>query len=382
MVNRIIEKSNLDEIVAVIKKSIGGDYSARVKLSGQDSGLDIVAAGVNKLINHVKVNAEGLDREICELRTSNNHLKQEILKLKKIQETLKESEEKYSEAFKASANAICIIRLADNIFIEANDSFTRFTGYSHNEVVGHSAVELELWVYKDELDDWSKTLKEQGRVYNKEFHSRMKSGEIRVGFGSAEIVNIGGEPCSIVVITDITEKKQIVEALELERQNFRNSIDNSFMGILVLDADSQALYSNKALIDIFGYDSTEEFITIPAEKRYTPEGLKKFNERRELRQAGKELPSRYEVDIVRKDGEIRNIVVFHRDIIWNGKKQFQTIWHDVTEHKKAEADREALLEDLQKLNARLEESNKELQDFVYVASHDLREPLRKIASFG
>jgi PAS domain S-box-containing protein len=154
------------------------------------------------------------------------------------------------------------------------------------------------------------------------------------------------------------------------------------LGILILDADSKALYSNQALLDIVGCDNAEEFFTIPREKRFTPEGLKKFDERRELRQAGKELPSSYEVDIIRKNGEVRNIMVFHRNIVWNGEKQFQTIWQDVTERKQAEAERESLFDNLKKLNLRLEESNRELQDFVYVASHDLREPLRKISSFG
>jgi len=55
---------------------------------------------------------------------------------------------------------------------------------------------------------------------------------------------------------------------------------------------------------------------------------------------------------------------------------------DITERKRAEEEREPLLKDLERINRRLEESNRELQDFVYVASHDLREPLHKITSFG
>ena len=55
---------------------------------------------------------------------------------------------------------------------------------------------------------------------------------------------------------------------------------------------------------------------------------------------------------------------------------------EITERKKVEEEREALLEDLKVINSKLEQSNKELQDFAYVASHDLQEPLRKITSFG
>lgn len=382
MVNKTIEKGSFEEITAVIKKAVGGDYSVRVQLQGQDSGLDIIAAGINMLINHMKTSIEDMYKQREKLIELNTDLQRENLQAAKTQQALQESEEKFSKAFQASANAICIISLADGILVEVNDSFTRFTGYSHDEAIGHSAVELNLWVYEEESKKWLQTLEEQGRVYNHEFHTRMKSGEIRIGLGSADIVNIGGEPCRIVVITDITEKKQFEEALNLERQNFRNSIDNSPLGILVLDTDSKAIYINQALLDIVGYDNTEEFFNIPREKRFTPESLKKFNERRKLRQTKKELPASYEVDIIRKDGQIRNVAVFHRDIIWNGEKQFQTIWQDITERKQAEAEKEALFDDLKKLNLRLEESNRELQDFVYVASHDLREPLRKIASFG
>lgn len=60
----------------------------------------------------------------------------------------------------------------------------------------------------------------------------------------------------------------------------------------------------------------------------------------------------------------------------------QVISRDITEQRKMEQEQEALLKDLNELNRKLDQSNKELQDFAYIASHDLREPLRKISSFG
>ena len=59
-----------------------------------------------------------------------------------------------------------------------------------------------------------------------------------------------------------------------------------------------------------------------------------------------------------------------------------TTFIDITERKNAEEEQQALLDQLTEINEKLERSNRELQDFAYVASHDLREPLRKISSFA
>ena len=260
----------------------------------------------------------------------------DITERKKAEEAIRESEGKFSTAFRSSPVSISITRLKDGAFVEINDSFTRDTGYTREEVIGRTSTEIGIWVNADDRSRMLQLLEERGRINNEEFEFRVKSNEIRTWLFSAERISIGGEPCISVMTVDITERKQAEEALEVERQNFRNSIDNSPLGIVVLNYSNQVIYCNQAYLDMYGYSSIVEFHTIPAEERFTEESIQKMGERLELRQAGEPVPSSYEVDIIRKDGEIRNMVVFHREIIWNGETQFQTLWQDVTESKQAE----------------------------------------------
>ena len=61
----------------------------------------------------------------------------------------------------------------------------------------------------------------------------------------------------------ITERKRMEEALWDSEQNFRNSLDSSPLGILIVSADRELLYANQAILDIHGYSSIEEYISVP-----------------------------------------------------------------------------------------------------------------------
>jgi len=138
-----------------------------------------------------------------------------------------------------------------------------------------------------------------------------------------------------VVARDITERKQAEAALRKEQENFRNSIENSPLPIIIVATDTIPVYANQAYLDMFGHNRLEDLIALPREKRYTPESLVGIKERWERRIAGKPVPDNYEVSIIRKDSAIRNMIVFHREVIWNGEKHYQILYQDITERKKA-----------------------------------------------
>jgi PAS domain-containing protein len=74
----------------------------------------------------------------------------------------------------------------------------------------------------------------------------------------------------------------------------------------------------------------------PSKKRYTSESYAEHRKRLEKRHRGEYVPSNYEIGIVRKDGEIRHLEVFRKEVLWNGKTQFQVLYNDITARKRAE----------------------------------------------
>jgi PAS domain S-box-containing protein len=139
---------------------------------------------------------------------------------------------------------------------------------------------------------------------------------------------------------DSTERKKAEAALLRAEQNFRNSMDASPLGIRIVDSLGKTLYSNKALLDIQGYDSLEELSAIPVEKRYTPESYAEHILRRERRRRGESVPDGYEIGIVRKDGQVRYLDVLRKEVIWDGNAETQVLYRDISERKRSEKDME------------------------------------------
>jgi len=129
-------------------------------------------------------------------------------------------------------------------------------------------------------------------------------------------------------------RKRAEETLRRTEENFRHSLDDSPLGVRVVTAAGETIYANREFLDFYGYDSVEEFNKIPLEERYTPQSYAEFKLTREAREQGKVYPREYEIAIVRKNGEIRHLQVFRKEVFWDGEKQSQTLYRDITEEKK------------------------------------------------
>jgi PAS domain S-box-containing protein len=160
---------------------------------------------------------------------------------------------------------------------------------------------------------------------------------IHLQVSSSPVFGENGEVLSCVhVASDITERKEMEKALRDSEKNFRNSLYSSPLGVRIVSAQGELLYANRAILDMCGYDSVEELSEVPLNKLYTPESYRKHLEIKEKKRRGDTIPSEYEVSIVRRDGEVRHLALFREKVIWDGETQFQELYQDVTELRKAQ----------------------------------------------
>lgn len=129
------------------------------------------------------------------------------------EQALRTSEEKFSKAFHASPDSIVITRAEDGTYIDVNEAFQEMTGYTRQEVVGHSSVELKLWADPDARMVMLRLLNQYGHVRNLDVRFRVKSGEIRELLWSADVIEYLGAACLIAISRDVTDQRQLEKEL-------------------------------------------------------------------------------------------------------------------------------------------------------------------------
>lgn len=177
----------------------------------------------------------------------------DITERKQAEEALRVSEERFSKAFHLSPMGIAIFRAADGQFVDVNDVFLQVSGYGREEVIGHTAVELQLYANPEERDFILQTLQEKGTLETFEFQTRSKSGEIGVGLSATTEITLGGGKHYLSLILDITERKQA----EGDLRKLSHAIEQSPVAIIITDTDGAIEYVNPNFTQLSGYARDE-----------------------------------------------------------------------------------------------------------------------------
>lgn len=190
---------------------------------------------------------------------------------------LRESQSRMATVFRISPAGIFVTRLSDGLYLDANDAYLRMIGYTAEETIGHTSLELKVWANPSDRDRVIGLIQKQGRADNFEVQFRRKSGETVELLASALYWEQDGEACLLGTLVDISERKKAEEALskardELEtrvhdrtielwqsvalvqagRKRFRDALDRLPAYLVLLSPDHQVLFSNRYFEERFG----------------------------------------------------------------------------------------------------------------------------------
>jgi PAS domain S-box-containing protein len=138
-------------------------------------------------------------------------------------EALRLSEEKFATAFLTSPDAIAINRMADGMYLDINEGFTQLLGYTREDVMGRSSLELSIWADRADRLRLVAGLTEFGVVQNLEARFRRKNGESGIGLMSARVIAVNEEKCILSITREITERIQAEIALRQNEAQLREA---------------------------------------------------------------------------------------------------------------------------------------------------------------
>jgi len=229
-------------------------------------------------------------------------------------------------------------------------------------------------IHEDDLEKYQSCIKEcqDGGTFFCEFRVRLGSGGIRYLSGRGHTVEQEGSYYVIKgVFIDVTQAKNLERQLNRTRSRMQDLVDGIPGLFSYIDADYHVQFMSSQYREIFGRDSNQELVGIHIKDLIGEEMFAERKPRYDEAMKGEIVHS--EADRVMPDGSHRFFTVTHQPHIDASGSALGviTLGIDITERREMEEQVEAKSEELAR-------SNKDLEQFAYVASHDLKAPLRAI----
>lgn len=258
----------------------------------------------------------------------------DITDLKRMEEALKESKERYRVLAENAMDGIYVI--SPQGFEYVNPAFERLFGYKTYEVCNRHFNFLSMIHPEDrKLVLEREEARKKGERLPPRYSFRVVTKGGRIRYVEANTVSLSGEKVRVLgILRDITEQKQTEEALRESEEKHRTLVEQASDGIIIIQ-DDIFKYANKRVEEMSGY-AIEELIGSPPNKFISIKDNPKLSEYYNNRKAGKKSPRVYELPIKHKDGHDLFVEFNTVPITYQGKPANMIIIRDITERKRAE----------------------------------------------
>jgi two-component system cell cycle sensor histidine kinase/response regulator CckA len=176
----------------------------------------------------------------------------DITERKRAEEELRRSEARFATIFHASPQAVTLARRKDAVLLDVNEAWCRMSGFSREEAIGRTSVELQLWADPRERERLVEALSAQGASQGVEIRLRSKSGDVGDTLLSAILVDVSGEGCVLSMAVDISARKRAEEALRLQEERLRLAVEGAALGTWHWDVGSGRLLWSDRTCAMFG----------------------------------------------------------------------------------------------------------------------------------
>jgi two-component system, cell cycle sensor histidine kinase and response regulator CckA len=248
-------------------------------------------------------------------------------------EALRRSEERFARFFHVNPIGSSLRRISDDRFLDVNASYAELLGYSRPELIGRTADELgfrmDEALYQEAIAD---VLSGQG-ARDLELTFRQRSGATRIASVSIEPIELDGEPCILVMASDITERKRAEAQLRENEERLRLIADNTSDLIALFDDESRFVYASPSHQNVLGY-SPEELLGQSGGAFTHPEDLKLMAGTAMALRSGEAL--QLIIRFRHANGEWRWLEASANSLRWNGEIYSILVGRDITERRTLE----------------------------------------------
>ncbi|SHJ28247.1 PAS domain S-box-containing protein [Tangfeifania diversioriginum] len=155
----------------------------------------------------------------------NSLIIRDITQRKKHEEDLKESEERFSTAFKASPAPLVISDIESGLIIDVNNRWIEMLGYPREEQIGKTSKEVGIWRNPSERDRLIQQVLQNGSFKNEYIEFNTKGGEVIIALWSAETIMQSGRKVMLSMIHDITERVKAENELRRLKENLEVEVE-------------------------------------------------------------------------------------------------------------------------------------------------------------